>query len=393
MNEPRPLSKSVLPATPHVHPDDRARLSALNVLTATPQDAPAISYYSPELIQCTLPHSDPKCNPWIRKNGNYALIVSSGFDNKGVPYGIPYGSFPRLTLAHIITNVVATQERQIEFSTHFSAFLREIGYTGNHWGSGANGKRIHDQLIRLLSASISFQYESENRNSRLSLNIAPKYDLWFDFKNPNQGSLMGSWIELSEEFFQSILQSPVPLRTDILAALKKSPLAIDVYMWVSYRLFAMQAAGHSELNIHYGLLQAQFGTGIAEGHYRKFRQEFKLALEKVAQYWQPHEGDKERLLLNYDLHETGLTLYRSPLLIGRGKRDQAQNEAQAILTRRTFDQATRREARAIAGSWDVDYLAKQYFTWIEQQGITPANPRAHFFDFIKTHRKRHAEAL
>ena len=162
-------------------------------------------------------------------------------------------------------------------------------------------------------------------------------------------------------------------------------------MWVSYRLFAMQAAGQKELNIHYGLLQAQFGTGIAEGHYRQFRHEFKAALEKVAQYWQPHEGDKERLLLNYDLHETGLTLYRSPLLVGRGKRDQAQNEAKAILTARAFDTATRKQARTIAGNWDIDFLIKQYFAWIEKKGITPADPRAHFYDFIKKHRKSNGE--
>ena len=42
-------------------------------------------------------------NPWIRKNGDFSLIVCSGFDRDGTPYGIPYGSFPRLVLAYIIT--------------------------------------------------------------------------------------------------------------------------------------------------------------------------------------------------------------------------------------------------------------------------------------------------
>ena len=31
-------------------------------------------------------------NPWIRKNGDFSLTVSSGFDRDGTPYSIPYGS-------------------------------------------------------------------------------------------------------------------------------------------------------------------------------------------------------------------------------------------------------------------------------------------------------------
>ena len=42
-------------------------------------------------------------NPWIRKNGDFSLIVCSGFDRDGTPYGIPYGSFLPLVLAYIIT--------------------------------------------------------------------------------------------------------------------------------------------------------------------------------------------------------------------------------------------------------------------------------------------------
>src|SRR6266571_4284847 len=111
----------------------------------------------------------------------------------------------------------------------------------------------------------------------VKIDVAPKYSLWWDFKNPEQGSLWGSYIEISEEFRQSILRTPVPLRTDILKAVKKSPLALDVYMWVSYRLFTMRATGQESISLGYGRLQEQFGTGIAEANYRQFRQELKLA--------------------------------------------------------------------------------------------------------------------
>jgi hypothetical protein len=90
-----------------VHPDDWRRGEGLQALVTLIQGAPQpqapLSYYTPILNQCTLLHSDPKVNPWIRKNGDFSLTVSSGFDRDGTPYGIPYGSCPLLVVAYIIT--------------------------------------------------------------------------------------------------------------------------------------------------------------------------------------------------------------------------------------------------------------------------------------------------
>ena len=206
--------------------------------------------------------------------------------------------------------------------------------------------------------------------------------------------MWGSYIELSEKFHQAILANPVPLRTDILAALRKSPLALDVYMWVSYRLFTLQNSGQEQVSLSYGRLQEQFGTGISEANYRSFRRDFKTALARVAQYWRSPNGEKE--LLNYELHEDGLTLYRSPLLISIPRRKiaekAAEDEAARILAQRKFDDLTMKQARQVAGSkWDIRWLESQYFEWIEREGVTPKDPRAHFLAFIKAHMKRNAK--
>ena len=135
-------------------------------------------------------------------------------------------------------------------------------------------------------------------------------------------------------------------------------------------------------------MQEQFGTGIDKANYRQFRREFRLALKKVADYWVSPDGTKE--MLNYELHEDGLTLFRSPLLINVPKRKIAEqaaaDEAARIIASRTFDAATLKEARQNAGDWDVKWLANQYFDWIAARGITPKDPRANFMKFIKTHR-------
>ncbi len=168
----------------HVPPGDRSRIEASNDLARLFHGAPTarapLTYYSPMLIQCTLPHSDPKTRDWVKTNGNVSLIISSGVDENLVPYGIPYGSFPRLVLGYIITQVIQTGERRIELTSHFGSFLKEIGYNGNHKGAGTNGSRVREQLIRLLRASITFQDKGEGRLSVQDVKIAPKFDLWFD---------------------------------------------------------------------------------------------------------------------------------------------------------------------------------------------------------------------
>jgi len=51
-----------------VHPDERDRIEGLNILAkrhyGTPQANTPVSYYTPILMQCTLPHSDPKTPTW-----------------------------------------------------------------------------------------------------------------------------------------------------------------------------------------------------------------------------------------------------------------------------------------------------------------------------------------
>jgi hypothetical protein len=151
-----PKSPPVSKEPARIHPDKRGGVLLANLVSelqgekATNQ--PPISYYSPELIQATLPHSDPKTPIWVRKNGDFSLVVTSGASGNGEFIGIPYGSFPRLVLAYITTRVVATHERRIELSSHFGMFLKEIGYSGNLRGNILPARRVKDQLYKLLNA-------------------------------------------------------------------------------------------------------------------------------------------------------------------------------------------------------------------------------------------------
>ena len=374
-----------------VHPDDRAQIEASNTVAAVyhgvPQRPAQISYYSPILIQCTLPHSDPKASAWKKVSGPYTLIVNSGLDKDLQPYGVPYGSLPRLVLGYIQTQIIKTGECKISFDAHFRGFLKEIGYTANF--NRRHAKSIVNQLNRLVRASFSWDCSDSRHMEGGSAAVSYKFELWFDEENPDQISIFDSYIIVTTEFRDAVLRSPVPMRTDILKALRKSPLALDVYMWVSYRLFTMKASGDEELSLSYAMLQQQFGTGTAEENYRKFRQQLKRAFAQVAQYWQEPGSEKQRL--NFDLNETRLVLYRSPLLIEK-QSSAAEDEARQIMASRSFDMETRKKARQIAAGWDVNWLIGSYFEWVEKRGATPKNPKLHLMQFIRSHIKRNGSA-
>ena len=44
---------------------------------------------------------------------------------------------------------------------------------------------------------------------------------------------------LSENFFEEIISHPVPLDMNILKALTRSALGLDLYVWLNYRVFGL----------------------------------------------------------------------------------------------------------------------------------------------------------
>jgi hypothetical protein len=85
---------------------------------------------------------------------------------------------------------------------------------------------------------------------------------------------------LSERFYDEVRTSPVPIDMRAMKALKKSPLALDIYFWLTYRLSYLRQARL----IPWAALQMQFGSNYqAHAHgLRDFKRAFLRELKKVA---------------------------------------------------------------------------------------------------------------
>ena len=250
-----------------------------------PATAKDTAYMPRELIQVTLPHKNPGDVPaWQRTNGNLTLAIQPGWNTtKFASYGYPYGSIPRLILFWVTTEAIRKNTRRLELGNSLSAFMAELGlsaYTGR--GKRGDAKRLRDQMERLFRARMSFQgslyRDGQQGDARLDMQITDRSELWWSIKDPNQTALWGSWIELGERFFDAISAFPVPADMRALRALKRSPLALDLYAWLSYEAWRTHKSGKARFET-WTQLHAHLGAEYKHQHH--FRAHTKAALRKI----------------------------------------------------------------------------------------------------------------
>ena len=239
------------------------------------------AFMARQLVQATLPHKNPGDVPlWTRRNGNLILTVRPG-QEKGKLLGYPYGTIPRLLLFWITTEALQTKSRRLELGSSLTAFMREIGLNPDNGGAGAkrsDARRLREQMKRLFRATISFDQERGNADGWLDMQVAPEGVLWWDEKQPDQSTLWTSWIQLSEKFYEAITAAPVPVRMDALRALKRSPLALDLYAWAAYTAFQTQRTGQAR-SVSWKWLHEQFGAEYSTD--KNFSQKARRTLLKV----------------------------------------------------------------------------------------------------------------
>lgn len=257
------------------------------------QDAPTqedYAFLARQLVQATLPHTDPgNKDVWMRQEGSARLMIRQGYDiGTGKPYGIPYGSIPRLLLYWITTEALRTKSRDLKLGRSLNEFMRELGLnpaTGG--GKRGDAARVKNQMLRLFSAAISFGEVASDEHGgqgfrRIDMQIATQQQLWWNLKHPDQEALWESEITLGEEFYHSITAAPVPLDIRALAGLKRSPLALDLYAWCAYNAHRAHETGAPRWITWDKLAKA---LGADYGRVDNFQQKAQKELTKVRMHF------------------------------------------------------------------------------------------------------------
>ena len=253
---------------------DRLISEALAIEAEEAREAGALGFMARVLVQATMPHKKTDDPIFHRQNGDFNLSISTPHPN----IGLPYGTIPRLLLAWLTTEAVRTGERELVLGDSMSEFMRQLDLvpTGGRWGSIT---RLKDQTKRLFSASIHCFIDNDEQFSGKNLQIAKDFRLWWQPKDLHQKTLWQSTVRLDKDFFEEIIDRPVPIDMRALKAIKQSPLALDIYTWLTYR---MSYHKHNT-EIPWKALQMQFGASYstdAQG-VRNFKKNFLSHLKKV----------------------------------------------------------------------------------------------------------------
>lgn len=243
--------------------------AALAIEDEAAQDAGALGFMARAMVQATLPHRKVEGNEFTRTNGHYSLSIMAPSK-----IGLPYGSVPRLLLSWLTTEAVRTKSRELELGDSLSAFMAELDMvpTGGRWGSIT---RLKEQTRRLFASSITAIYEDGPGFAVVNQAVADRAVFWWDAASPEQAGLWRSTVTLSEHFFNEVIDRPVPIDMRAIRALKKSPLALDIYAWLTFRVSYLS----KPIAVPWSGLALQFGSDYTR--LRAFRAAFLVELKKV----------------------------------------------------------------------------------------------------------------
>ena len=254
----------------------------VNQLVGASEADPDLGFMARMMALCSLPRTNPgNRKEYVRRNGPYTLVMTSGFNNK-----LPFGNLPRLLLAWVCTEAVRTQSRELVLGRSLSKFMRALDIVSSDSG-GASGirTRLRNQMKRLFGCTVQLIYEDERGEARVSSFIADRSEFWWNERKPNEPVLWESKIELSEKFFNEIINHPVPIDMNTLKALKRCSLGLDLYLWLVYRTFALRAP----LRLTWRQVYRQFGLHPDKASDKRtvldFRRKVLRELKKIKLAW------------------------------------------------------------------------------------------------------------
>lgn len=224
-----------------------------------------------------LPHRNPRDETWRRNGHRITLLIESGRNRHGHPLGIPYGSTARMILLYLQTRALQTNSRFVEIGRSMNAWLDRMGLSigGNTY------RQVKEQGRRISSCHLTFFHDTQNGGEIRHNGAFIENALQFSQASPDQGELWQDTVELNEKFFRAMKEHPVPVLEAAIRQISGKSMALDVYIWLAYRLHRLEGP----TSVSWPALYGQFGAGFkAIKHFKpEFTKSLKLALAAYPQ--------------------------------------------------------------------------------------------------------------
>ncbi|MFI8528485.1 replication protein RepA [Promicromonospora sukumoe] len=357
MDVPAPETKTTLSAG--LTPRELAFITAAAEIEAVDAaSAGTVGFVSPLLARFSLPLRDPGAVArWERRNGDQRLIMrpAAMTDAKGNDIdGYPFGLYPRLIMTYLATEAVTKQTPHVSVGTSLNDFMASLGL----YKDGQTRRRFKDQVVRLTGASLTVKHArpatAQGQMHRSDFyTVADSVNVWVPatddpadaeaFENvpdigPAQRLVWPEMVHLSLPFYFDLTTRAVPVDTRALRALSPWPMAMDVYVWLTWRLHRLTARSRP---IPWAQLAEQFGS--SDKLARRFKAQFMDVLDTKVHPLYP--------AASYHATAAGLVLYPSPTHVPMTKK-RRQGETPAASAAQP-DQAQRDTARGVCPTHGV----------------------------------------
>ena len=243
-----------------------------------PSDDPWMShaFISKIAAQVSLPYRRQEMHEIVKRNGSLEVHFICGADC------LPYGKYPRLFELWACTMIKTGDDcwnpetRTLNLGSSFRDFLRLLNVNVG----GRQLKVIKPQFERLFRCTYQIlNLTDPNQTDMAAFVVAPRVHIdWLNETKPlKRGEKADNWVTLSKEYVRMLQDSPVPVDLPTVAKIK-SPMALDVYWWLTKRYYNM----HDRVSIKWQKLYDQFGSDSAMN---QFRRNFKQAVAEVLEVY------------------------------------------------------------------------------------------------------------
>jgi hypothetical protein len=280
-------------------PATRRRVRWAHEMLSLEQDA--VNYLHSGFCQAALPHREPKSpnEPWVRRNGAYQLVIRPGIlplRDKVIPIGVPYGTKARLIMIYFQTQAVRNHSQIVDLGPNMASWLKRMGL-GTSGGPRGSYSPVREQALRIARCEFTMRFERTASEAQLTdQRIVDGMHLWrVDSSDEDRSQSRGEWVrhvKLSDAFYEHLANHSVPLSEEAIARLKHSSLALDLYVWLTYRLHGLR----KETVVPWLALSEHFGS---ESGHRQLAFRLKEVLKDVVAVYPD---------ANVDTSPRGLTL-------------------------------------------------------------------------------------
>lgn len=239
------------------------------------------------MVQTCLPRSPVKGDRYVHRGNNYRLTLVSGTGE------LPFGFMPRILLAQINHAALTTQSAQIDLGQNIAAVLKVMGLDDHSYYR----KQLYEQWCRVMSTFFTFEkttVNTVNGEKQYAYLMQSTHIGDIEVRSDANPAKFSSkyWIgtcTLSPRYLELLQQHPVPISLAALSMMRRNTLEMDLYCWLTYRLYSLNFAPEKQVELSYEQLRDQFNFS-EKVRIARFKQMFHSALKNVISFYLDADG-------------------------------------------------------------------------------------------------------